>query len=124
MYQILMRPEKISSSILINFGPGFICYEPLGAETALASSSFPISVSYSFGDVDWMRRLEGDAPQKVIDINPHRASKLHILPDSDHNMHMDNPEACANIIINDLLGEHMDITPRIGPQIDYQNEFQ
>ena len=30
-------------------------------------------------------------------------AKHHIVPTSDHNMHMDNPLAFANIIINDLL---------------------
>ena len=54
-----MRPEKVSSSILINFGPGFICYEPLEAETALGTATFPLAVSYIFGDQDWMARIEG-----------------------------------------------------------------
>ena len=62
MYQILMRPEKVSSSILISLGPGFVCWEPLGAESALGSPTFPIPVSYIFGDVDWIRRLEDDGP--------------------------------------------------------------
>jgi len=30
-------------------------------------------------------------------------SRFHLVPDSDHNMHMDNPQAFANIVINDLL---------------------
>ena len=87
-------------------GTGWVCYEPLGAETALGSSTFPISISYIFGEFDWMGRVEEDGPKKVVDINPHQDSKLHILPGSDHNMHMDNPEGLSNLIINDLLGEN------------------
>lgn len=29
---------------------------------------------------------------------------VHIVPTSDHNMHMDNPEALARAIINDVYG--------------------
>jgi hypothetical protein len=34
---------------------------------------------------------------------------MHIVPDSDHNMHQDNPLALANIIINDLLKESLPV---------------
>ena len=69
MYHIIMKPEKVSCGILINMGPGMVCYEPLGAENYLASSSFPLSVSFIFGDVDWMAKLEEDGPKKVVEIN-------------------------------------------------------
>ncbi len=35
--------------------------------------------------------------------------KMHIVPDSDHNMHQDNPIALANTIINDLLKENLPV---------------
>ena len=30
-------------------------------------------------------------------------SQYHIVPNSDHNVHFDNPSALTSIIINDLL---------------------
>lgn len=30
--------------------------------------------------------------------------RFHLVPNSNHNMQMDNPEAMVNIIVNDLLG--------------------
>ena len=85
-----------------------MCYEPLAAESALGSAAFPLPVSYIFGDQDWMGKLEGVpegiGPKKVVDINQHPGSKLHILEDSDHNMQMDNPEGLARLMIEDLLG--------------------
>ena len=34
---------------------------------------------------------------------------MHIIPESDHNMHYDNPMALVNTIINDLLGDNLPI---------------
>jgi len=38
-------------------------------------------------------------------------SFIHIIPTSDHNMHMDNPEALSNAIINDIYGEQLPLKP-------------
>ena len=38
-------------------------------------------------------------------------SKVHIIPTSDHNMHMDNPKALAAAIINDIYGLRLPLEP-------------
>lgn len=51
---------------------------------------------------------------KVTGKKPPRAthSQIHILPGSDHNMHLDNPYGLANLIINDLIeGAHEPVLP-------------
>ena len=73
----------------------------------LSSGSFPIPVSFIYGDADWVKRVEKEGPQEVVDANPNVGSKLYVIPDSDHNLQMDNPLAFANCIINDILGEDL-----------------
>ena len=41
--------------------------------------------------------------------NKFETSKFYEVPDSDHNMHMDNPDALASLMINDLLGENLPV---------------
>jgi len=36
-------------------------------------------------------------------------SRVHIVPTSDHNMHMDNPQALANILINDVYDSDLPV---------------
>ena len=42
-------------------------------------------------------KLTGKKPKRTTH------SQIHIVPGSDHNMHLDNPYALANTIINDLV---------------------
>ena len=59
-------------------------------------------------------------------------SKYHVCPHADHNMHMDNPLAFANIIINDLIpgaalpvlspAEYAQLGYSVD-EVDYQSEF-
>jgi len=37
-----------------------------------------------------------------------------IVPYSDHNMHMDNPDALANLIINDVYDLNLEVE-ELGP---------
>ena len=38
-------------------------------------------------------------------------SNVFIVPTSDHLMHMDNPSALANTIINDIYGTTLEVSP-------------
>jgi len=38
-------------------------------------------------------------------------SQIHIVPTSDHNMHVDNPQAFANCLINDIYNKNLPIDP-------------
>ena len=40
-------------------------------------------------------------------------SKVHIIPSSDHNMHIDNPDALACQIINDIYDAKLPILRNI-----------
>ena len=43
------------------------------------------------------------------------------MPESEHNMHQDNPLALAHIIINDFLGEDNIVQAPEVQQEDFQN---
>jgi hypothetical protein len=91
--------------IMINFDFSLYPAVPLGTPELLANPEFPIPVSFAYGAQDWTRVVDDDfAKTHVVPVNPFKEeSRFHIVPDSDHNMHMDNPNALAAVIINDLL---------------------
>ena len=59
----------------------------------------------------------------MVDSNPNVGSKVYIIPESDHNLHMDNPIAFANCIINDILGENLPVEASQTAEEDYQADF-
>jgi pimeloyl-ACP methyl ester carboxylesterase len=54
MYQIIMRKSTTDCSIIISFSLGLICHDPLNTKDKLSSGSFPIPVSFIYGDLDWV----------------------------------------------------------------------
>ena len=66
MYQIFMRPGTTEYSILVMFNPGLQAYHPLGVEDKLASPTFPISVSFVYGDEDWVLHVDEDAAKNCV----------------------------------------------------------
>lgn len=40
-----------------------------------------------------------------------KISKVHVIPTSDHSMHMDNADALASTIINDIYNAKIEIFP-------------
>lgn len=58
MYQVIMRPSYTDTAIMIIFNVGMICKLPLGAPDKLGSPTFPIGVSFVYGDIDTVRGLE------------------------------------------------------------------
>jgi hypothetical protein len=95
---------------MVEFEPGIQAKIPLSNKEKLCKESFPLALSFIYGELDWVLRLEKDAYAQVIEQNMEgNICKMHIIPESDHNMHYDNPQALANTIINDLLGENLPI---------------
>jgi len=100
-----MQKGTTEYAIMVNFDFSLYPAIPLGTPELLANPQFPIPVSFAYGEQDWTRVVDDDfAKTHVVPVNPFKEeSRFHIVPDSDHNMHMDNPNALAAIIINDLL---------------------
>jgi len=70
---------------------------------------FPIAISFVYGSDDWTRVVDRDYAKECILANKHIDSSFHVVPDSDHNMHMDNPQALAHTIINVFLDKNLPI---------------
>ena len=51
-------------------------------------------------------------------------SKVHVIPTSDHNMHMDNPEALANTIINDIYNEALPVDPNLSTILIFEQRMK
>ena len=78
----------------------------------LKRKDFPIPVSFIYGDKDWVQHFEEDIAWDIVRENQFcgqdseecgiNISKVHIIPSSDHSMHMDNGNALADTIINDI----------------------
>jgi len=126
MYQIFMRPGTTEFGIMMLFDLGLYPKLSLGHPDRLMNPELPFPVSFIYGDRDWVRMIDDDAGRTICETNKHPSSKYHLVHTSDHNMHMDNPESFANIIINDVfqeqnLPEQVEIDPQ--SQIDFGNEF-
>jgi len=76
---------------------------PLEAPDRLGNPELPLSVSFFYGDRDWMDHRAG---RRVVAANrfsqDHGPSQVYIVEDSDHHMYLDNPEDFAELIIEDM----------------------
>ena len=107
-----MRKGTTEKGITNLFQLPLLAHIPLAKEEKLGNPAFPIAFSFIFGDRDWAARIDGGAAPRLVQKSTFyeqpcllsgTKSQYHLVPDSDHNMHMDNPLAFANLIINDLL---------------------
>ena len=89
---------------MINFTMQGQTHLPLATPEKFLDPDFPLAVSFIYGDDDWVLRLEGDTPDIICNTNKFESSKSYVVPTSDHNLHMDNPKALAQCIINDVFG--------------------
>ena len=89
---------------MINFNLEGQTTLPLCVPDKFLDQKFPIPISFIFGDKDWVKILEGDAPEQICSTNQFASSKVHTLPTSDHNLHMDNPAGLSTCLINDVYG--------------------
>lgn len=95
-----MRPGTTEFALFVEFRVGLQAYYPLTLESKLCQPNFPKPISFIYGELDWTPQLDKDAYQSIIDANMFKDQcKHYVLPRADHNMHMDNPEELARIII-------------------------
>ena len=87
LFQILMREGTTEKAIMVNFDQSLQSYTPLGDILVNA----PFEFSFVYGDSDWVRRVDQDYAKTTIEARNSPNCKFHILPSSNHNMHMDNP---------------------------------
>ena len=104
-----MREGSAENAPMINFNIYMSAHIPLGTPDKLASEKFSLPISFIYGDNDWVYVLEGDVSETILKKNKFTSSKngvlssrIHFIPTSDHAMHMENPEALANTLINDI----------------------
>ena len=104
-----MRAGTTEYAIMVNFNYSLYPHFPLGTADKLCNPDLPIAVSFIYGSNDWTRVVDDDFAIKVIEINKFENSKFYEVPVSDHNMHMDNPDALAALMINDLLNLNLPV---------------
>lgn len=76
----------------------------------MADPNFKVPFTVIFGDRDWVRMVDQGSSENLVcekHSQGHYDCEHTVIPDSDHNLHMDNPVAFANAIINFLLDENL-----------------
>ena len=117
MYQIYARPCKSERAIMIMFSQSILAHVPLGTAERLLNPNFKFGVSFIYGDSDWIRKIDEDAPDLIVSRKKHLKGKIHTLPDSGHLLHFDNPIGLARIIVNDVLGSVNGKELEVGPDL-------
>ncbi len=80
------------------------------------SDDLTFQTSFIMGEEDWVRVVDDDygnvicKNQKKYD-DEKLNGKYMMCPTASHQMHMYNPKAFANLVINDLLGTNFPILP-------------
>ena len=109
-----MRPPTSEIALMINFDLLMHPKISLSLPEKLGKSDFPLPFSFIYGDRDWVAMIDAGSSLKLIEANQYYINggtkpantthgQFHIIPTSDHNMHMDNSIAFVNAIINDLV---------------------
>lgn len=117
MYQIYARPGKTEHALMILFSQSILAHIPLGTAEKLLNPNFRFGVSFVYGDSDWIRKIDEDAPELIASRRKQFKSKIHTLPDSGHLLHFDNPIGLARIIVNDVLGSVDGKELEVGPDL-------
>ena len=67
----------------------------MGTDKKLASSEFPIPISFYYGDQDWVLYVDENAADICVSQNKKKhgqhKSINYCVQNAGHNMHMDNP---------------------------------
>ena len=117
MYQIYSRPGTTEHALMICVGETILAHVPLGTPDKLLNPKLKFGVSFIYGDSDWIRPIDEDAPDRVVEMHKDKGSKLYSLQESGHLLHFDNPISLANIIINDVLGGVNGKELEVGPDL-------
>jgi len=68
----------------------------------LADPEYPVSISFMYGDVDWVDSSGSEVVVKANKFFKTGNSQLHIIKDAGHQMHMDNPDMLVERITGDI----------------------
>jgi len=85
---------------------------PLATKDRLLNKDFPVPISFIYGDDDWVvKEVDGNLAYDVCKINKDESCKVYTLPDSGHQLFLDNPISFCNIVKNDILGTNLPVGP-------------
>ena len=112
LYHIYMRKGTSEYGLMIMFDIMFQPHLSLQDPSMMADPDFKVPFTVIFGDRDWVRRVDQGSSEKLINVKHQQENydcEHIVIPDSDHNLHMDNPVAFANAIVNFLLSENLPV---------------
>lgn len=115
LFHVYCRKGAPEAALMVNFDFSLQPYLPLGSDLRLGNPNFPIPLSFIYGENDWARIVDQDFAKNIVSINNNKfknQSHLRYVPDSDHNSHLDNPQALANLIINDIFNADLPVLSR------------
>jgi cardiolipin-specific phospholipase len=101
MFQIIMRNGTTEYAIHLMFNSDMHAHLPLSDKLA----KMPLPVSFYYGEGDWVFHVEDQAGKECVLLSQKihgQKSRYYIVPNADHNMHMDNPEEFSKMILDDL----------------------
>ena len=111
MYHLVMARGTSDYSFINLFTQGLQAHIPLGAVENLANPKLNLPFSIIMGENDWMRYCDDDYGQVCIDqmrVQGKTDCQYLFCSNSGHNLHVDNPEEFANLIISDFLEQVVD----------------
>ena len=117
-----MRRGTTEYALGVNFklDGGIVAHLPLGADDKLLNPNFDLPFSFIYGDYDWVMNMDEGFSKLVVQKRQDPTKYKYItVPDSNHNLMMDNPLGLSNAILNEALG--IDRFPIKYP-IDYTDE--
>ena len=91
MYQIISRKGTTENCIFVNYDLSLKAKLPLGDKVV---PSLPIVTIY--GENDWTKLIDDSAAERMSQLN--RESRVFELPNSDHNLHYDNPIGLCKLL--------------------------
>lgn len=117
--QIFKMGGTYEYALMNLFTSGLRAQKGLAAKSRLGDEDFSVPFSFVYGDVDWVKSIDRGASEELIALKKQHVGSDNdnlytciIVPDSDHNLHFDNPIATTNAILNIVLGKDLPIKTR------------
>ena len=67
---------------MICLGETILAHVPLGTKEKLLNPDLKFGVSIVYGDSDWIRAIDEDAPDRIVAQSKFKSSKMYILPEA------------------------------------------
>lgn len=78
---------------------------PLAVPERLANPELNLPISFIYGELDWMYKIDGEGSETILAKNKFKSSRVQMIPESNHSPHLENEEATVNAILNDLCAD-------------------